>query len=102
MNDFKKTMPYLILNIIAFYLLPNLISDTGSGMFILLIIIPLATLLSGILIGVKSCFKWYYPILVGLIFIPSIFIYYNESALVYAPIYGAISLTGAFLGKFFF
>lgn len=98
MSEFKKIIPYLIVNAIAFYLLPNLISDTGTAMFILLIIIPLTCFLTGIVIGLKNRFKWYYPILVGLLFIPSVFISYNESALIYAPIYAVISSLGAFLG----
>ncbi|WP_425539216.1 hypothetical protein [Microaceticoccus formicicus] len=102
MREFKKIVPYLVVNFIAFYLLPNLISDTGSGMFILLVIIPLTCVLTGIVLGMKNTFKWYYPVLVGLLFIPSIYIYYNESALVYAPAYGILALIGSLLGKMVF
>ncbi len=99
MKELKKAIPYLIVIIIAFYLLPNLIKDTGSGILMLLIVIPLTCFLTGLIFGIKNSFEWYFPVLVGLLFIPSIFIYYNESALIYAPVYGVLTLVGEIIGR---
>lgn len=98
MKEIKKSIPYLIVIIIAFYLLPNLIKDTGSGILMLLVVMPLTCLLTGFVFGRRNSFKWYFPVLVGILFIPSIFIYYNESALIYAPVYGVLSLVGVIIG----
>lgn len=101
MEKLKQMLPYLLIMIGIFYVSPMLIIDTGSGMFILLVLVPLACLLTSLAYGFKNSFTLTFPILVMLIFIPSIFIFYNESAIVYVFAYGAISLVGSFLGASF-
>ena len=98
MEKLKKMLAYLLINIGMFYLLPSLMKDTGSAIIILLILMPLGCFLTSLAYGVKSSFSWPYPIFVMLIFIPSIFIFYNESAMVYVFVYGFISLLGSFVG----
>lgn len=99
MIKIKKLLPYLVVNLITFYILPILIRDTGTGMLILIIIIPLITFMTSLLYGLKNSFGWLYPLFVMAIFLPSIFIYYNESALIYTWIYGGLSLLGSFIGS---
>ena len=101
MEKIKKMLPYLLINIGMFYLLPTLMIDTGSAMIILLILMPLGCFLTSLAYGVKNSFSWLYPIFVMLVFIPSIFIFYNESAFVYVFAYGVISLVESFLGASF-
>ena len=101
MIKIKKLLPYLVVNLLTFYILPILIRDTGTGMLILIIIIPLITFMTSLLCGLKNSFEWLYPLLVMVIFLPSIFIYYNESALIYTLIYGGLSLLGSFIGSRF-
>lgn len=98
MEKFRKIIPYLLINLGLFYILPNLIKDTGSAMVILLGLVPLACFLTSLAYSYKNIFTWLYTILVMLIFVPSIFIFYNESAWVYVIIYGIISLLGSFVG----
>ena len=101
MEKFKKMLPYLAVLIFDFYLLPFLIKDTGSGMLILLIGIPMICFMVSLIYGVKNSFNWLFPLLTMLLFAPSIFIFYNESAAIYILAYGIISLIGNFLGKMF-
>lgn len=101
MIKIKKLLPYLVVNLLTFYILPIIIRDTGTGMLILIIIIPLITLMTSLLYGLKNSFEWLYPLLVMAIFLPSIFIYYNESALIYTLIYGGLSFLGSFIGSRF-
>ena len=98
MEKLKKMLPYLLINIGMFYLLPTLMKDTGSAMIILLILMPIGCFLTSLAYGENSSFSWPYPIFVMLIFLPSIFIFYNESAMVYVFVYGFISLLGSFVG----
>lgn len=98
MEKLKKMLPYLLINTGMFYLLPSLMKDTGSAMIILLILMPIGCFLTSLAYGVKNSFSWPYLIFVMLIFLPSIFIFYNESAMVYAFAYGFISLLGSFVG----
>lgn len=99
MNRIKKLLPYLMVNVIAFYLLTLLVKDTGSGMFILLFAIPVITFVNAIICGSKNSFDFLYPLLVMVIFVPYVLIYMNESATIYIFIYGAISLMGCSVGS---
>ena len=99
MNRIKKLFPYLMVNVICFYLLPLLMKDTGSGMFILLFVIPVITFVNAIMCGRKNSFDILYPLLVMVIFLPYVLIYMNESATIYIFIYGAISLMGLIVGS---
>lgn len=98
MKKFKKMLPYLIVNVIAFYLTPVLIKDTGSGMLILLIGFPIICFIVALIYGIKNSFNWIYSLLVMLLFVPTIFIFYNESATIYILVYGIISAFGNVLG----
>lgn len=99
MNRIKKLLPYLMVNIICFYLLTLLMKDTGSAMFILLFVIPVITFVNAIICGKKNSFDILYPLLVMVIFLPYVLIYMNESATIYIFIYGAISLMGLIVGS---
>ena len=56
-------------------------------------------LLSGILTIISNKnIKYLYPIIVAIIFIPSVFIYYNESALIHSLWYLVSSLIGVIIG----
>ena len=102
MEKFRKMIPYLVVLTLAFYLLPFLIKDTGSGMFILLTVIPIICFLVSLMYGVKNSSNWLFPVIIMLIFAPTLFIFYNSSASIYILAYGVISLTGNFLGSFFY
>ena len=99
MDKIKKNWIYYLIIFIAFYLVPILIKDTGSGMFILLIVIPLITLIISIIYGLRNTFDFIYPLIVAILFIPTLFIYYNTSALVYVIVYSMIAVIGELLGK---
>ena len=77
MDKIKKNWVYYFIIFITFYLIPILIQDTGSGMFILLIVIPLITLITSIIYGLRNVFDFIYPLIVAILFIPTLFIYYN-------------------------
>ncbi len=97
----KKQIPYITCLFIAFYLLPLLIKDTGSAMFILLIIVPIVVLICSLINGKKHGFSWQYLITIPILFTPTIFIFYNESAIIYVVIYLLIAIFAVYLGKTF-
>lgn len=96
-----KALPYLVVNIIAFYLLPIFIIDTGSGMFILLIVTPLICFITSVVFGLRHSFIFLYSVIVALLFIPTMLIFYDSSASIYVIIYGMIALIGNFIGNLF-
>ena len=95
----KSLIPYGSILLLTFYVLPKLISDTGSAMFVLLSLLPLICFSASIHYGYRHGFNILYPILVVLLFAPTIWIYYNSSAWVYAPAYAVLALIGAVLGN---
>lgn len=99
MDKIKKNWINYFIILIAFYIVPMLIKDTGSGMFILLIVIPLITLITSLIYGLRNAVDFIYPLIVAILFIPTLFIYYNISAWVYIIAYSLIALIGEILGK---
>ena len=99
MEKLKKNWIYYLIIFIAFYLIPILIKDTGSGMTILLIVIPLIMFITSLIYGLRNTFDFIYPLIVVILFIPTLFIYYNTSAWVYSISYSMIALIGELLGK---
>lgn len=99
MEKLKKNWIYYLIILIAFYLVPIRITDTGSGMAILLIVIPLIALITSLIYGLRNTFDFIYPLVVAIMFIPTLFIYYNTSAWVYIISYSLIALIGELLGK---
>lgn len=99
MDKIKKNWINYFIILIAFYIVSMLIKDTGSGMFILLIVIPLITLITSLIYGLRNTVDFIYPLIVAILFIPTLFIYYNTSAWVYVIAYSMIALIGELLGK---
>ncbi len=99
MNKKNATITYLIGNMIVFYLFPLFIQDTTSAMMVLLVAIPLSCFMISYFYGSKHGFVWFYFIAVAVLFIPTIYIFYNETAWIYTIIYGVIALVGNLIGK---
>ena len=94
MEKLKKSIIFYILLIIDFYAIPWLIKDTGSAMIVMLITIPMICFVTSIFYGLKNGFDFGYVLIVALIFVPSIFIFYNSSAWIYVAVYTVVALLG--------
>ena len=98
MVQLKNMLPFLSGIAFSFYLLPFFIKDTGSAMLVLLILLPVICLICSLIYGMLKPFTFFYPIAVSLLFLPSIFIFYNETAWIYIIVFGLIALIGSLLG----
>lgn len=101
MSKTKKMLPYLLVCVLAFYITPLIGKDTGGFMFLLLIVVPIICIVVSIFYGIKNEFKLLqllFPLFVGILFIPAVYIFYNESAWIYPIIYPVISLVGNGIG----
>ena len=98
MKKYLKEIIISLLQFFMFYIFPLFAGPTDAMGMVFLII--LSTLLLAFILGLISNnkIKYFYPILVALIFIPSIWIYYNESALIHSIWYLVISLLGLLIG----
>ncbi len=101
MNEFKKMTTYFLASAVSYYLFPLFGNSTGSFMVILLIIIPLTCFVISFIYGFKNGWNFFFSIIIGILFIPAIFIYFNSTAWVYIVGYLIISSAGVFVGKSF-
>ncbi|MDO4731442.1 MAG: hypothetical protein Q4B14_04870 [Clostridia bacterium] len=98
MKRYVEELIIVVLQLIIFFVLPLFAGPTDMIGMVLMIV--LATLLLSFILGVLSNdkVKYAYPIIVAIVFIPSVFIYYNESALVHSVWYLVVAYVGLLLG----
>ena len=99
MKKYFKEIIILIIQLFMFYIFPlfiNLYEPIG-----MVLIIIFTTLILSILLGIisKIKIKYLYPIIISILFVPSIYIYYNESALIHTIWYLVISMIGLIFGS---
>ena len=99
MKKIREMSVYLIVITLAFYVLPAFINDTGTGIFFLIILTPIICFVTSIIYGIRHSFNLIFLLIIMILFIPTIFIFYNESAAVYVLIYGIIATIGDLLGS---
>ncbi len=94
MKKYVKEAVVLLLQLFMFYIFPLFAGPTDAIAMVLLII--WATLLLSAILGSFSGnkIKFLYPVVIAVLFIPSVFIYYNESALVHSVWYLVVSSVG--------
>ena len=93
-------LPYLIMTSLIFFILPTLEPNSRYFSFFLLLIIPVYCFISAFLYGLKNGIVWFYPIFIGIIFMPSIFMIVNIKAMLYGSFYGVVAFVGMVLGSF--
>lgn len=98
MKKYLKEIIILLMQLFMFYIFPLFAGPTDAIGMVLLILLTTFTL--SMIIGLisKKRTKYLYPIIVSVLFIPSIFIYYNESALVHSLWYFVVSSLGLLIG----
>ena len=97
----KKHIPeltVLFLQALMFYVYPLFALPVDPIAMVLMILLAtfVLSLMLGVLSGNKG--KYLYPVATSILFIPTIFIYYNESASVHALWYLVVSAVGLCLG----
>lgn len=106
MRLYIKEIIVMLFQLFMFYVFPLFAGPTDAmGMVVLII---LTTFLLSIIIGLISNkkIKYLYPVIIAIVFIPSVFIYYNETAMIHSMWYLVVSgigmLIGAILRKLIF
>ena len=98
MRQYIKEIIILIFQLFMFYIFPMFAGPTDAmGMVFL---IWLSTIILGLIIAIVSTkkIKYVYPMIVAVLFIPSVPIYYNASALIHALWYLVSSSIGMLIG----
>ena len=101
MTGSPKKLYCYIAALLVYLLVPKVIIDTGSAMLVLLLIMPALVLGISFIYAYKWGFNFLHSLLMGGLFVPTIFIYFNESAWIYTLLYLAFSLLGQGLGFVF-
>lgn len=101
MKKYCKELTALALQLLMFYVSPLFAGPTDAMGMVFLILC--SAVLLGFLLGVFSSgwVKFLYPVAIAVLFIPSIPIYYNDSALVHALWYLVVSAVGVAIGSLF-
>ena len=98
MKKYIKEIILLLLQLFMYYIFQLFAGPTDAmGMVVLII---LATFVLGMVLGVISGnkIKYLWPVVISILFIPSVFIYYNETALVHILWYLVIASVGLLMG----
>ena len=98
MKKYIKESIILVIQLFMFYIFPLFAGPTDiMGMVILIL---LSTFILSIIIGVisREKIKYFYPLIIAILFIPSVFIHYNESALVHSVWYLVDATIGLIIG----
>ena len=98
MKRYGKELVILLLQLGMFYIFPLFAGPTDTMGMVFLIL--LTTLLFSAILGVISGSNWkfLYPVVAAVLFIPSVFVYYNASALVHSLWYLVVSGIGLMQG----
>lgn len=98
MRFYIKEIIVMLLQLFMFYVFPLFAGPTDAiGMVVLII---LATFLFSIVLGLISDkkMKYVYPVITAIVFVPSVFIYYNETAMIHSMWYLVVSSIGMIIG----
>ena len=96
-REWKVFLITLAILLVAFYLLPLWIGHEFL-LFGVLVVNPLVSIGTGLAYAIKFGFRWYFPLIVGLLFVPAMYLFYNESAWLYILIDAGFSAIGSWIG----
>jgi hypothetical protein len=98
MKKYIKESLILLIQLVMFYVSPLFAGPIDAMGMVLSIL--MSTLLLSLVIGIisNSKIKYLYPVVTAIVFIPSVFIYYNESALIHSVWYLVVSAIGLLIG----
>ena len=98
MKKYLKEIIILLLQLFMFYIFPLFAGPTDAMGMVLLIKLSTFSLSFVLSCISKNRIKYLYPVIISILFIPSVFIYYNESALIHSIWYLVISSIGIIIG----
>ncbi len=102
MKKYLKEIIILLIQLLMFYIIPlfGLEEDPMGMVFLMLIITFILSIIFGSISKLK--YKYLYAVIIAILFIPTVFIYYNESALIHSLWYLIDSLIGITIGNVIF
>ena len=97
-NRFAASLPCGLVYAAAFWLLPLCARETGLAILLMLAVLPLICFFTALLHGLRRGLSLWPAVWAALLFAPTIWVHYNESAAVYLPVYALLALIGTGAG----
>lgn len=99
MKKYVKELIVLVIQLVIFYVFPLFAGPEDTMGLVGLMLV--STFVLAVLLGILSSekVKYVYPVIVAIVFLPSIPVYYNDSALVHSIWYLVDSSIGLLLGS---
>lgn len=94
MKKYIKELIILLIQIFMFYIFPLFGGPTDAMGIIFILIVSTFVLSCLISCLSRSKLKYLYPVCVSILFLPTIYIYYNESAYIHILWYFVVSCVG--------
>ena len=94
--QFNQILPYFMVTLMFYYGGPLFMINDEISIFIMGIILPIASMLLGFVVGLREGMKWLYPLLCFLAFIPQYWL--NLPDLIAWGFYAFMYIGGGFLG----
>lgn len=98
MKRYLKETIILFLQMFMFYVFPMFAGPTDAMGMVFLILVSALVLSFVIGIASKEKIKYLYPVVIAVLFIPSVFIWYNATALIHSIWYLVVSAAGLLVG----
>ena len=91
-------IPYVMALIVGFYALPLFPIQPA---LLVLLAFPALVFVCSIVYGIRQGFDIWLPVIAAILFVPTIFLFYNETAWIYVIIYAVTSFVGCGVGRLF-
>lgn len=99
-NFNTKMIPYMIVAAIFFYILPLFNSSDSYISILLLVIFPVLVGILGYHYGIKNEFNLIFHSIISLLFVPTVFIYYDLAVLSFWLVYDFLLLISNSIGNY--
>ncbi|WP_456317662.1 hypothetical protein [Solobacterium moorei] len=99
----KSRVTMIVLLVIWYIVFPFMLVDTGSAIYLLLLINPILSIVSGLIYGKLQGFDWLILWFVAFLFIPVIYFRMDGQwdCMIYPGIYSILMSLGMVVGKMF-
>ena len=99
----KSRVVMIILLVVWYILFPLMLVDTGSAIYLLLLINPILSIVSGLIYGKLQGFDWLILWFVAFLFIPVIYFHMDGQwdCMIYPGIYIILMSLGMVVGQIF-
>lgn len=93
MKSFKYLIWIILIGLFIYYIIPefaNGMSEKDANNFAALSVLfinSIYSIVSGFILTKFNGFKWYYSVIIGILFIPAVFLNYNTGTAIYSILY---------------